>query len=426
MEIAQNYQSFWITKYKNLPYQNLNNRNVYEWIPYDWDNLYPQKLIKFLDSSVHNSIIQSKTNFTAGSGLIWDLEDDTLNNFFENINDDYGVNELMKRTAYDLILFGGFSWQIKWNVLGDRIVSIKHLDYSKVRVENPDNKGYSDGYYISNNWFYGRNRANQYTPYNPVKVCKFDEYCIYPQEACLYNFNNYNPIIDFYAVPDYHGVINYLEVDLEIANFHLNNVKGGFMPSVIIDMPFTTDEQYQAEYQKNFEDNFMGSNNAGNAVINWANRRGDDNNPLYPQITQVENANHYEVFKYLQDNTTQQIISGHRLNSPTLAGLSGDGGLGGNGSEIAVALEMYMNTVIKGYQKTLLDSLKKMLNINGYSTEVDFRFNMPISLIFSEALLPKIMTINEMRKATGLEPLPDGAGDKLVDSAGGGFGFSNQ
>lgn len=416
--------SFYWAQSKNLPYQNLNQYEIYRWLRYDYDNLYPQKLIRFLDSSVHNAIIQSKQNYTAGKGLTWNEEDDTLNNFLNNINHEYGVNELMKRTAYDLILFGGFSWQIKWNVTGDRVVSIKHIDYSKVRVENPNNDGYSDGYYLSSNWQYGKNYYNMYQPYIPVFVNKFDEYCRIPSEPCIYTFINYNPIIDFYAVPDYHGIINYLEIDLEIANFHLNNVKNGFMPSVIVDMPFTVDETYKADYQRKFESNFMGSDNAGNALINWANSRLQDGTPIYPQITQFQNADNFETFKYIQDETSQQIISGHRLNSPTLAGLSGNGGLGGNGSEIATALEMYMNTIIKGYQETLLDSLKKMLGINGYSQDVAFKFNMPISFVFSEALLPKIMTTNELRKATGLPPV-DG-GDVLNETApSGGFGFKS-
>jgi hypothetical protein len=404
----------------NVPFQNLNFQTSYKWLYYDIDNIYPQRLLNYLNCSIHNAIIESKQNYTAGKGLIWDENDILLTNFLHNINDEYDANELLLRTAYDLVVFGGFAWQLKWNYDGTRIVSVKHQSYANVRLEKPNRYGEYNGYYISSDWRYGRYANNQYKPYQPCFIHKFDKDNRIVNEPCLLNYAKYNPMIQFYAIPDYVGIIDYLQIDNEIANYHLSNVKNGFMPSAFLFISGEYTKEAKEALELKFKQKFQGSSNAGELMIMYS-KRNEDGSANYPELKPYDTMNNSDFFEYLQNVTTQQIISGHRLNSPTLAGLSGEGGLGGNGSEIANAVEIFQNTIIKGYQKPIIDKLRMILGINELSQDVAFRNEMPITFIFTEGTLTQIMTTNEMREATGLSPIE--GGDAIVTSGGGGGFF---
>lgn len=408
---------------QNVPTQNLNLTSVNAWLNYDVDNLYPQRLLTYLDSAVHSAIIETKKGYTAGDGMIWDTTNGGLNDFLENINYEYDVNELMLRTAYDLILFGGFSWQICWSKDGSRIVSITHQDFSKVRVSRPDAYGNTNGYYISANWKYATNGSTQYKPYQPVFIKKFDCHEKEVLEPTLLYYRTYTPLLEFYPVPDYNGIINDLITDRNITEFYKSFSENCFMPSVAIMMPEDPNEESKDNFARELGENFQGATQAGMPMIFYGSK-DEEGGTVYPEIKAFDQLNNSNYFEYIQRETTQKIITGHKLTSPTLAGISGTGGLGGNGSEIATAITMFTNTVIKSYQKPLLQVLKKVLAINNLPTDVSFKAAMPINFIFSESVLSTILTTNEMRVATGYEPIE--GGDVIVSQSSSQPQFSEQ
>jgi hypothetical protein len=95
-----------------------------------------------------------------------------------------------------------------------------------------------------------------------------------------------------------------------------------------------------------------------------------------------------------------------------LLGIKTPGQLGGAG-EFEEAFELYYNQVIAKLQNRVLETLNKILKING-AEEIQFEVIKPqlISTKFSEAVMARVMKINELRKEIGLEELENN-GDQL-------------
>lgn len=378
---------------ENLLYQTFN------WLKYDWDNLYPQRLLTTLSCPIHNAICNTKRTYSIGEGLNYDTSNMALNAFFER-ND---INTLLDRSMYDMILFGGFSWFVKWSLDLSRIVSIEHVNFSKVRIQYPDINGEFVGFYVSGDW-------REYLlsqRYTPQFVPKFDENIRDNQTCYLLAHSNYSPILNYYPVPDYHAIIKWLDLDLDIATFHANNVRNGFVNTGFLAMPEIGDEKQQKIFVEKVNRMYAGANNGGRLMVAFGGTSADGEAVL-PKFTPISTTNNADIYANLQTEIKTQIISGHGLNSPTLAGLSGQGGLGGNASEIKASVEIFQNTIIKNYQNPVLDKLKEILQINGFDDNISIKQTMPIRYIFSEALMEKITTPNELRKEMGLKPVEGG------------------
>lgn len=393
---------------KETPKVNLDFK-TWDWLLYDTDNLYPQRVVDFLASPIHNSICNTKRAYALGNGIGYDQNDRQLVDFFER-ND---INDLLDKSFYDMILFGGFSWFVKWSLDLSKVVAIEHVNYSKVRIQFPDVNGCFDGYYLSADW----KKFLQYGRYKPVFVDKFNENSRDTSKCYLYSFSSYNPTINYYAYPDYHAIIKWLMIDLEVANFHNNNVRNGFVPSAFLTMPDIGSKEQQNEFVDDLKNTYAGTSNSGNIMVAFgtSNSAGDSEKPVFTPISTSNNA---DIYANLQNEIKTQIISGHGLNSPTLAGLVGQGGLGGNASEIKTAVEIFQNMIIPKYRDPVMNQLRNILKINGFDTEIIIKNTMPIRSVFSEGVMQSIMTTNELRKEMGLDPIEKG--DSL-NGAGAGF-----
>lgn len=206
-------------------------------------------------------------------------------------------------------------------------------------------------------------------------------------------------------------------IDLEVANFHNNNVRNGFVPSAFLTMPDIGSKEQQNEFVDDLKNTYAGTSNSGNIMVAFgtSNSAGDSEKPVFTPISTSNNA---DIYANLQNEIKTQIISGHGLNSPTLAGLVGQGGLGGNASEIKTAVEIFQNMIIPKYRDPVMNQLRNILKINGFDTEIIIKNTMPIRSVFSEGVMQSIMTTNELRKEMGLDPIEKG--DSL-NGAGAGF-----
>ena len=104
--------------------------------------------------------------------------------------------------------------EIVYNQLNDKIAAIYHADFARYR-SNED----GSCYYYSEDW--GK--------HNPVveKIDAFD--WKNPSGKQLLYVKGYSPDCKYYPLPTYLGSTGYIELDVEIANFHLNAVKNNFV-----------------------------------------------------------------------------------------------------------------------------------------------------------------------------------------------------
>lgn len=407
--------------------------STWPWLNYDLDNLYPQRLQALLNSATHFAILQAKSRYTVGDGLIYDRElDPARTAWLDNLAGDYDVNELLRRTAFDLATYGGFCWQIILAADGYTIARVIHMDFPKMRIGNPANEDnftyrYDDkikqlqrieGDKVNVFWLCADWRNFQNTYYHPVAVAAFDPKRIEHLRKTPYGehhaaaaecpyilyYNSGSPIIDYYPTPDWLGAITDVKTEIEISNFHYHNVRNCFQPSILIAMPDEPSPEARQAIIEDLRKNFQGTDNANNILVAFGSTSADGGAQM-PQLTAIPTTNNADTYAQTDASVQQKIITGHRLPSPTLAGLSGAGGLGGNASEIATAAELFMNTVIIGFQNQILRELKKLMALNGYATDdISLPTTPPVRREYSEDMLRSLCTRDELRLEAGFAP----------------------
>ena len=324
------------------------NEKVGDYVKYGENNRFPQELIKYsYGSSIHSTCIRSIVENIIGNGLVCNIDDiltrtnsdgDTLNDIFLKISDDY-------------YLYGGYSLEIIWNNAKDKI-SLYHIPFQYLRAKEKDFRGKIPGYFLSANWdklgFFNKDKDIPYLPtFNPETK----------QSNSIFVKKKYKPGQEYYPLPEYIAALRILELDMQIDDFHVNNMKNGLKPSVSI-TTFTggNDEQVK-EVEKQINDNYAGAENAG-AVI-YMDVEDPAKAPIINPIQQNGNDKYYIEINSM---STQKILTAHRITSPMLVGIKDNVGLGNNADEIKTAQDLFLTTVIAPLQSQILAGLEFVLN----------------------------------------------------------------
>ena len=92
-------------------FKTVNNK---DYIYYGLNNDYPQILKDMMNtSSLHSAILKKKADMTAGKGF--DFESIEQKSFIANINGKETLDQIAYKLAYDLVLYGGFSYLVTWS-----------------------------------------------------------------------------------------------------------------------------------------------------------------------------------------------------------------------------------------------------------------------------------------------------------------------
>jgi len=378
-----------------------------DWIEYgteDYRNLYPQFLIDlYYNSSTHAAIVNQTASMIAGSGL--QIEDETnlealvrLKKFMAQANSKETLQEVITKISFDLKLQGAYALNIIWSKDRTEISEIYHIGCEKIRAGIPNEMGVVDTYYVSADWSNPRQKNNR-----PTAIPAFNMKDRTSPSQILYS-SLYSPSMQVYGTPDYSGCTNWCLTDQYVSEFHLSNIKNGFAGSYFINfnngVP-TREERVQVE--KQIADKFSGATNAGKFVLTFS-----DSKDREPSITPISVSNADKQYLALQELLVQNILTGHRVVSPMLFGIKGDGsGFGNNAEEISTSYELYLNTVVKPFQANILKTLSKIFEVNQMNLPVSINQFTPISTKFDDETLKEVMTQDELRGELGLEPLTD-------------------
>lgn len=410
---------------RNAPYvKTTGYNNTTPWLNYGVSNLYPQVMMDLIDGSPHHqAIIKTKINYTVGEGLLYDTENPDLARFFNEAFGDTGVDEFMRRTAEDLVTYGGFAWGLKWSYDGTTVANLQHIPFAKVRIGRPSKQDWKSGmeaavseYYVSRDW------CNPSADAAPIRLPVFTTFV--PQgmelpaarpadELFMFYHAEYSSMIDYYPVPDYVAGLDYIELDRMLARFHKRMVQNGMVPTGMFIMaePKPDSAEVLEAHEKKMREMFQGEENGGELIILYPSKilSGGSNVGLsMPEFRPIATTNNADIYNLLNELVIQKIISIHRLPSPTLAGLSGEGGLGGNSNELSTAAELFHNTVIKGYQRPIYARLRRILAINNLpSDSISFSTLTPVRNTFSENTLMSILRLDELRDYIGYGPAED-------------------
>ena len=336
-----------------------------DWVDYGFDNLYGDYLRDlYLGSSIRTAAVNGISEMIYGDGLDatdreekpdqWLKTQRLLENSDENI---------LRQLCFDLKLYGQCYVQVIWNRVRTEIAELRFLPAHTVRTGIADSQGRIDCYYVSPDW--SRMREARYAPVKYPALDLEDR----TEPASVYQIKAYQPGIHYYGLPDYVGSTNYVELDREISTFHLNNIKNGLFPSMLLSFNngIPTDEERRT-IERHVNDKFSGSGNSGRLLISF-----NDGSDSAPQLTPVNPNDNDGMYEFLAKECTTKILAGHRVTSPLLFGIRGDGsGFGNNAEELRDSFSLFQNTVVKPFQRTLLDGLEVLFGVNGI--ELDFYF----------------------------------------------------
>jgi len=368
----------------------------------EWKNLYPNFLIDLYNtSSTHAAIVNTTSEMIAGEDIIVDESDNLeqfvkLKKFFAQANGKETLHEVIKKISFDFKLQGSYALHIIYNKARTEVSEVYHIGVEKIRAGKPNAMGVIDTYYVCADW--SNTRTNK-----PMPIAAFNTKDRTSPSQILYT-GLYSPNMDVYHTPDYLAATCWILTDSKVSEYMLNIISNGFSGTHLISFANgvpSSEERHQIE--RSLAAKFSGSQNAGKMVLTFS-----DDKTRTPEITPIGMSDSDKQFNNLQETLIQNILTSHRVTSPLLFGIRDKGGgLGSNVDEMNSAFEIYLNTVIKGYQKNILKTLSKIFEINGINIPVSFVQAKPITSKFDMETLKSVMTQDEIREEMGLKPLAE-------------------
>ena len=358
----------------NIPH--LVEKSNQDWISFGDDNLYPNYILElFLGSAINGALIKSIGAMIYGEGLAaTNVDDNTdtkesylrLTELLHNSDDD-----VLKDLAMDLKLFGGCYVNVIWSRDRSRIAKMKHIPAQYIRSGKMID-GEIDTYYYSADW--SKAKKQEYRP-RPYAAFNTDDRT---QASQILMIRDKNPALFYGFAPDYVAATDWIQMELEIAQFHLSNITSGMTPSMHVGFSNgvpTEEERRTIERQLNSK--FAGSGNAGKILITF-----NDGKETAPVIEPIQMNDAQSAWEGMSKQAVNQILAGHRVTSPILFGIRTEGGgLGNNADELRDAFSLFNNTVVVPFQNTLLKGLEKIFKVNDINLDLYFKTLKPADFI---------------------------------------------
>ena len=347
-------------------FKTVNNK---DYVLYGVKNDFPTILKDMMNtSSLHSAILKKKSDMSAGKGF--EAASLEQKNFVNNVNGSETLNEIVYKNAYDLALYGGYCFLATWSKDKKTIARIQYIDWSKVRKvkELEDDSEVAirqtegvEFYQISADWTQERKEK-----YKPEIVQGFSTKYNDVATQLVY-VPMYRPgSEDVYPLPDYQACSTYIALDTEIASWHLNSVKNGFTPSMMINLVGVPSDEEMKQFQRKLEDQYSGSANSSKVILTLS----EDESQI-PIITPLTLNDSDERYKDLANQVKEQIIIGHRASS-TVVGVATAGKLG-TSNEVIEAEAMFQHNVIDQYQYLLETHYNRLMNLNGIDGEITLK-----------------------------------------------------
>jgi hypothetical protein len=367
--------------------------NGKDWVMYGEHNHYPDYLLEMYQRSAkHNAIVNGKVNYITGKG--WTYEADKvpsemlgeLNRLMENPNPYDDLNDILYKTALDFEIFNGFALEIVWNMNG-KVSQIAHKNFGNLRRNVDGSK-----FYYADEWkeFGDPEGLTEYMPFDPEKRLGKQ----------LFYYCSYAPSVRYYPIPEYLGALAYIETDARIANYHVNNLRNGFLGGFLFNFNNgVPSNEEQREIKRQLQKQLKGDD--GERIVVNFNDSAETGLKIEPL-----NANDLDKqFNILNETIQTEIFVAHRVTSPMLFGVRVSGQLGGR-SELVEAYELFKAVYVNDRVQKLEKVFNYIFSFNGLGV-LEIEPTEPITERLTEQSLLQIMTKDELREKAGLPPLAE-------------------
>jgi hypothetical protein len=322
------------------------------WLSYGEDNLFPQYLKDLSETSpIHGALCVSISEMIAGKGIASNTAQDRL--------DALKMNDVVYAASNDMKRYGGFYLEVIYSMDRASISKVICLPYEECRLSIDEDENVN-GIWHSLDWSAPRKQRNKpaYIPvFNPSLATE------HPKQVYIcrmYTSGN------LYPRPDYWSAVNYIELSKQISIFHVNGISNGLFPSTIVsffngDLP----PEKKREMMNEWENKLSGAKNAGKFIMTF-NEPGN----AKPEINSFPISDADKLYEYLSSASRTEILTAHRVTTPLLFGIRGEGtGFGSNKEEMQTGLEIFTNQVIEPYQRRISLAIEEILSIEFESIE---------------------------------------------------------
>jgi hypothetical protein len=361
----------------------------YDFVKYGKKNDFPNELIRYFEEHAeHGAIVNAKARYMWGKGLkpIAPEQELVANQFLTSANRYESWNDLGKKLALDCELFNSFYLQVITDMSGNP-KEFFQLQYAKCRLSECKTK-----LYYNEDWKAKASDFKVFELYNKGEIGTF-----------FTTFKFYQPskskLDSIYAKVPYNGCLSEIKSDIDITSFNDGYVKRGFSAGTMV--TFFNGEQppeVKRQIKERFESGLCGPENAGEVVINFADKNG--------QAAQIQALNVDDLdkkFEFVSKRYQQKIITGHNITNPELFGIKQEGSALGNRVSIKESYELFLNTYTKPRQDTLIAFIENIC-YSVTNTWIDFEIDQ-LDAIGDDLSQDQDLTQDERRKIKGYEPL---------------------
>ena len=323
------------------------------WVNYDYDNLYPVRVLELVNSSpLQKAILESKKTYIYGAGL----EPTDENIYTPNMFDSWA--ELIEKCLEDYVYLNAMAVQLVLNESGNRF-SFFYQPVDQVRLGNYNEKNFIEKAYLCTDWRKAQRNKNvvEIDMFGSETPKKGKPYLLYfkPDQVGEY----YYPSIPFMSAS------NYIMADAALSAYYNNYIHNNFSANLAIRFPLEPSEEKKQELYDNLVRSFGGQENAGNILCLFGE------GGVVPEISAIESVN-ADLYNSVVDIIKMALVSANRLTSPILAGISTSTGFSSKSDEIIAAYTLYKLTVINQDRAFILKFFNKLLEMNGHSRCLSF------------------------------------------------------
>lgn len=342
---------------------------------YGDDNLFPNHLLALYQySSINRACLNAIMYGVKGKNMIVKEGDP---NRIAMANRSETVYQVFEKCVMDRVIFGGFALNVVKSNDGD-IAEFYHMDFSKLRAGKEDEFTNVGSYFYSVDW---RSSTFSQNKYKPIELEAFNMMPDSAPSQVMY-FKTYTPGMSYYPAPDYLGGLTSIQLDIEVSNFHLNNMQNSMMPSVAVSFTngVPSEEERDMIYRQ-LDAKYSSTNSAGKWFLFFS-----ENPETAPVITPINNNASDGWYASMQPQIEQKIMTAHRIVNPMILGVKTAGQLGGR-NEILESYDLFGEIVLKPIQEELLKAFEKVLFIRDkQSIDLQIEQNQLLPTIQQEAV----------------------------------------
>jgi hypothetical protein len=360
------------------------------WVKYGKDNLYPQEIIRlFNEHPEHRAIINRKARYIWGNGLkaVKTEDDIKVNAFIDSFNRFETLNQVGKKITPNTELFNGCYIEVITDLNGLPI-EFYLLNSANCRISEDQTK-----LFFSKNWSKNIRGNEVQTIEKYTKGAEAGTYFI--------EFKYYTPSATYlesvYPNPNYQGIIEDINTDVDISTFNKNYVASGFSVGTIINFyNGTPTDSEKADINNRFKGTYTGETGQ-NTMITFNDR--DDKAPDVVTIGVDELA---VKFEFTSKRALKKIFAGHEMASELFNIKFDDSFLSGSPDLITL-----QNLFVKGYVEPRQNDLLEFLSYLSYLKTGEYLEMMfePISLIGADLSNDADLSVDERRILKGYPAL---------------------